>query len=1127
MSFAERMMKKMGHVEGQALGAGREGALVAPIEADTSRMISSAGIGFFQAVSRRAHEYKAPEISTKIRVEFIPTQGLDESRIESATEAIKELIREAEQFEQKLGIPPIQSRPDLSTPAELARSTSYPPLSRAEQERYARAWDHPDYPLRKWAHEKRCQFEVIDERYARRDVQEDLLAAKSAFDTVADHAFVTARDRANPFELLKKEMFQNRAALKMAEMDSQTDHSFTLQPNLRKRVEPHPKYGYAFRSLYRALNVEEKNATAVCDNEVLYFGDVCAGPGGFTEYMLTVLKYRCKAFGFTLRGDCDFKVTKFNVAGPPDTFKAYYGPDNTGDVTNEDNMLDFAQRVWSETHGLGLHVVLADGGFSVTGKDNYQEFLSRQLVLCQCIAALITLRKGGVFVCKLFDNFLSFTVDCLYILRLAFEEVSLIKPNQSRPANSERYVFCRGLRERGGVESPFVQLLLRVNRRMNLIEPLDKLVRGLREFGLDYKHDARSEAARRGEQAQSFVAGETLFDESKDDIGADSESAQARSSNESRDLGHDSVFEAAREEDALMTVERFLPTSMVDEDLSFTDYITHLNNSYAESQIGALIRVKQYLEDPNLLPDDQEKIRLDCLKEWRLSPNGPAQPSSPGDYVPYDPEWRSKWFTPMPGPRDTLDRLCGRERTPTTLPLIKAMFASLAKTTASIYFDSNKLLQRMREHAKCNGMKANGFFVVTVPRMAERCFILNGPEYRGESYLLVCSLPTYMGQSDSAIVQPTVRLRVIPRLYQLPADTIIEGYRGATGCGIHAGTCRPMSEEGLKRALMLSAQHTITAAWGDASEATKVAVESAYGQNKGADSKQQAIQQQQRERERQRQFTQLMERLTSYDDDLVAFDAWSLPAPKFERLFETQPKLRDRNEELFRLLDTTRVHQIAWIRPFSLDSFMYNLKKAPPEQRFLKPGHTLYVFRGDGARPQVGFQMVSTGTLPPDVEHDTLLKTFNTFFYDPANHTTEPAVPVGPDAQRLVSDMEVLVGTQFDSACDQQSYSGDRRNDFASSSGGFGGGYGRGGGRAGGGHGGYRGNNMSYADRPQFQQQQQQQQQQSQGFHDQHSSASSIQQHHSRPGPVQMNRPPVSGPRPAMPTSFVPDEETL
>lgn len=53
---------------------------------------------------------------------------------------------------------------------------------------------------------------------------------------------------------------------------------------------------------------------------------------------------------------------------------------------------------------------MADGGFSVAGRENQQELLSRRLFLCQSAAALGALHAGGVFVCKLFDAFLPFTV---------------------------------------------------------------------------------------------------------------------------------------------------------------------------------------------------------------------------------------------------------------------------------------------------------------------------------------------------------------------------------------------------------------------------------------------------------------------------------------------------------------------------------------------------------------------------------------------------------------------------------------------------------------------------------------------------------------------------------------------
>jgi hypothetical protein len=53
--------------------------------------------------------------------------------------------------------------------------------------------------------------------------------------------------------------------------------------------------------------------------ELLYFADVCAGPGGFSEYVLWRSKAEAKGFGMTLRGSCDFKLEDF-FAGPAEMF---------------------------------------------------------------------------------------------------------------------------------------------------------------------------------------------------------------------------------------------------------------------------------------------------------------------------------------------------------------------------------------------------------------------------------------------------------------------------------------------------------------------------------------------------------------------------------------------------------------------------------------------------------------------------------------------------------------------------------------------------------------------------------------------------------------------------------------
>lgn len=65
--------------------------------------------------------------------------------------------------------------------------------------------------------------------------------------------------------------------------------------------------------------------------ELLYFADICAGPGGFSEYVLWRSKAEAKGFGMTLRGSCDFKLEDF-FAGPAEMFEPHYGE---GSVYND------------------------------------------------------------------------------------------------------------------------------------------------------------------------------------------------------------------------------------------------------------------------------------------------------------------------------------------------------------------------------------------------------------------------------------------------------------------------------------------------------------------------------------------------------------------------------------------------------------------------------------------------------------------------------------------------------------------------------------------------------------------------------------------------------------------------
>ncbi|XP_067226545.1 cap-specific mRNA (nucleoside-2'-O-)-methyltransferase 1 [Chanodichthys erythropterus] len=280
--------------------------------------------------------------------------------------------------------------------------------------------------LRDWMAVGQKKLKIDDEtEFCSGNLLHLLLRCKSVFDDLEGEEMRRARTRSNPYETIRGAFFLNRAAMKMANMDHVFDYMFTNPKDSQGKPQTRDKEG-----------------------ELLYFGDVCAGPGGFSEYVLWRRRWHAKGFGMTLKGANDFKLEDF-YAAPSELFEAYYGEggiDGDGDITLPENISAFRNFVLDSTEGRGLHFLMADGGFSVEGQENIQEILSKQLLLCQFLTAMSVVRPGGHFVCKTFDLFTPFSVGLIYLLYLCFERISLFKPVTSRPANSERYVVCKGLK---------------------------------------------------------------------------------------------------------------------------------------------------------------------------------------------------------------------------------------------------------------------------------------------------------------------------------------------------------------------------------------------------------------------------------------------------------------------------------------------------------------------------------------------------------------------------------------------------------------------------------------------------------------------------------------------------------
>ncbi|KAM9951425.1 hypothetical protein ACTFIT_002103 [Dictyostelium discoideum] len=153
---------------------------------------------------------------------------------------------------------------------------------------------------------------------------------KNALDTLDSKRFYVARNKSNPYESIKGSIFINRSAVKMANIDKLADLLTPIIPVLGK------------------------------PRDFIYFGNVFAGPVGFTEYVYwkkTRGKIKgeegldlddvVKGFGFTIKGQCDWNVEKFSKQIPIDNFLKEYGLDDTGNILKSENIIDFSNKVFS------------------------------------------------------------------------------------------------------------------------------------------------------------------------------------------------------------------------------------------------------------------------------------------------------------------------------------------------------------------------------------------------------------------------------------------------------------------------------------------------------------------------------------------------------------------------------------------------------------------------------------------------------------------------------------------------------------------------------------------------------------------------------------------------------------
>jgi 23S rRNA U2552 (ribose-2'-O)-methylase RlmE/FtsJ len=170
--------------------------------------------------------------------------------------------------------------------------------------------------------------------------------------------------------------------------------------------------------------------------------NIAEGPGGFIEALYkqrTVVGLQDTFYGITLQ------PKNRNIPGWEQLQrrkKHFLNNKNvilkTGNLYNVKSVLKYSklftkQKAW---------LVTCDGGFDYSNDFNNQETNSRKIIYAEITTTLLIQEKSGSMVCKMFDLFTKFSLQIIYLLTLLYEQVYIVKPLTSRPANSEKYIVA-------------------------------------------------------------------------------------------------------------------------------------------------------------------------------------------------------------------------------------------------------------------------------------------------------------------------------------------------------------------------------------------------------------------------------------------------------------------------------------------------------------------------------------------------------------------------------------------------------------------------------------------------------------------------------------------------------------
>lgn len=200
------------------------------------------------------------------------------------------------------------------------------------------------------------------------------------------------------------------------------------------RIVPISRSYFKLCEIYYEFNI----LNTVHPNKIVCLAEA---PGGFIQSLIKLVpdKNIKVIHGVSLLDPDNKNVPKWNslltVLEKVDFIEGVKGD---GDLYDFINVLSIIKTIGKGS----VDFCSGDGGLDYSGDYSKQEANSLKLIYSEIFVALNVQKKGGSFVCKIFDITMKETLMLIHILKESYQSVSFYKPKISRFSNSEKYVVC-------------------------------------------------------------------------------------------------------------------------------------------------------------------------------------------------------------------------------------------------------------------------------------------------------------------------------------------------------------------------------------------------------------------------------------------------------------------------------------------------------------------------------------------------------------------------------------------------------------------------------------------------------------------------------------------------------------